>query len=353
MKFWGLAVLGVACAHPLWSQTPAPDPTSTPSAAAASASDSASDLAFSSAPSPLSASDAAASYVSTPAPLATSQEFEVSQLIAGGQREEAEKIIVSELTAMPRDPKWITLLAEVRIDQGQEREAVKLLQAANQLGGRTALRAMLIGVAECIWNRMDLAEPEFRAAIQMDAFNPTPHYFLGRLLYNQKRYDEAIQESKNAFSLSPGYIRAYENLGLCYQGKHDEAEAEHWFLEAIRRDASSPRKTEWPALDLATMLIHDNRVAEAKPYLEQALAINPKNSKTLLQMGILRERTGDNKGALESFRAAIQVDPQMESAYYQAALVCRQLGQTDQAKQYLDKFMQLHETNKMPMIPPA
>lgn len=347
MRFWSLAVLGVACAHPLWSQTP-PAPTSSPGPAAAS--DSASDPAFSSAPSPVSASDAAGSYASTPA---TDQEFEVNQLIAGGQREEAEKIIVSALRAMPRDPKWITLLAEVRIDQGQEREAVKLLQAADQLGGRTAVRATLIGLAECIWNRMDLAEPEFRAAIQMDAFNPTAHYFLGRLLYNQKRFDEAIQESKNAFSLSPGYIRAYENLGLCYQGKHDEAEAEHWFLEAMRRDASSPRKTEWPALDLATMLIHDNRVAEAKPYLEQALAINPRNSKALLQMGVLRQRAGDNKGALESFRAAIQVDPQMESAYYQAALICRQLGETDQAKQYLDKFMQLHDRNKMPMIPPA
>jgi tetratricopeptide (TPR) repeat protein len=347
VRFWSLAVLGVACAHPLWSQTP-PAATSSPGPAAAS--DSASDPAFSSAPSPVSASDAAGSYVSTPA---TGQEFEVNQLIAGGQREEAEKIIISALRAMPRDPKWITLLAEVRIDQGQEREAVKLLQAANQLGGRTAVRATLIGLAECIWNRMDLAEPEFRAAIQMDAFNPTAHYFLGRLLYNQKRFDEAIQESKNAFSLSPGYIRAYENLGLCYQGKHDEAEAEHWFLEAIRRDASSPRKTEWPALDLATMLIHDNRVAEAMPYLEQALAINPRNSKALLQMGVLRQRAGDNKGALESFRAAIQVDPQMESAYYQAALVCRQLGETDQAKQYLDKFMQLHDRNKMPIIPPA
>ena len=100
-------------------------------------------------------------------------------------------------------------------------------------------------------------------------------------------------------------------------------------------------------LDLATMMIHENRYAEAKPFLTQALDINPHNTDSLLQMGILLERTGDLKGALDQFRAAIESDkagdqPGGASAYYQAARLCKKLGYADEAAQDFNKFNELH-----------
>ncbi len=121
-----------------------------------------------------------------------------------------------------------------------------MLGDAERLGGATALRAQLTGLADSASGRLDLAEPQFRAAIQLDPNYAAAHYFLARLLYTRNRFDEAIQESNHAIALSPDLVRAYENLGLCYEGKHNLKEAERWYLEAIRRDQASENKTEWP-----------------------------------------------------------------------------------------------------------
>jgi hypothetical protein len=69
---------------------------------------------------------------------------EVKALIDSRQIDRAEKIIVDEMMASPRDADWITLLAEVRLGQNRTREALKLLDDANQIAGVTAPREMLI-----------------------------------------------------------------------------------------------------------------------------------------------------------------------------------------------------------------
>ena len=275
---------------------------------------------------------------------------EAKKLIDARELESAEKIIVAEMMTAPQDADWITLLAQVRLGQNRTREALKLLDDADQIAGITATRAMLISLAESQAGHMDRAEPPLRTAIRLDPFNASAHYFLGRLLYTDNRFDESIEESNKAIALAPGFVRAYENLGLCYEGKHDQAEAERWYRKAIDQEASSGNKTEWPMVDLATMLIRENRYAEAKPYLSQALDINPRNIQSLFQMGTLLERTGDLKGALDQFRAAIQSDqagdqPGRASAYYRAALLCKKLGYADEATEDFKKFNEIHDAH--------
>jgi tetratricopeptide (TPR) repeat protein len=268
---------------------------------------------------------------------------DIEVLIANRQLDSAEKIIVSEMMTSPQDPELITLLAEVRLDQGRAPEAVTLLNDAERVGGVTAVRAQLMGLAYSAGGRLDLAEPQFRSAIQLDPDFAAAHYFLARLLYTRNRFDESIQESKAAIGLSADLIRAYENLGLCYEGKHNLKEAERWYLEAIHRDEKNVVKTEWPAVDLGTMLIQEERLSEAKSYLTQALAINPGNAQALFQMGVLLEKSGDAQGAVQKFREAIKSDSNLAGAYYHAARLCQKLGQADEAKQYFARFKQITE----------
>jgi tetratricopeptide (TPR) repeat protein len=265
---------------------------------------------------------------------------EVRTLIANRQLDAAEKIIVTHMMIQPQDPELITLLAEVRMDQGRAEEALTLTGDAERLGGATALRAHVAGLAYSGLGRLDLAEPQFRRAIQLDPRFVAAHYFLARLLYTRNRFDQAIAESKTTIALSPDFVRAYENLGLCYEGKHDLKEAEIWYHEAIRRNADSTTKTEWPMLDLATMLIRDERIREARSYLEQALAINPHNAQSLFEMGVLLEKSGDRERALAEFREAMKYDETLAGAYYHAARICQVLGYREEAERYFAKFNQ-------------
>jgi Tfp pilus assembly protein PilF len=271
--------------------------------------------------------------------IAADDQPNVQTLIATRQLDRAEQIIVSQMMTKPQDPGLITLLAEVRFDQGRGPEALTLLSDAERLGGVTALRAQLTGLAD----RLDLAEPQFRTATQLEPNYAAPHYFLARLLYTRNRFDEAIQESKNAIALSPGLVRAYENLGLCYEGKHDLKEAERWYMAAIHQNETSESKTEWPLLDLATMLVHNEQIAEAKRYLEQAPAINPNNAQSLFEMGVLLEKSGNSQDALHEFRDAMRFDPNLASAYYHTARICQKLGRVEEAQQYFVKFKEVSE----------
>lgn len=269
-------------------------------------------------------------------------------LIDARQLDSAEKIIIEQMMTAPRDAAWITLLAEVRLGQNRTREALKLLDDANQIDGVSAARSMLISLAESQAGHMDLAEPPIRNAIRLEPDNATAHYFLARLLYTDNRFDEAIEESKKAVSLAPGFVRAYENLGLCYEGKYQLEEAKRWYLKAIDVEATSNTKTEWPALDLAVLLIHQNRLDEAKPYLVQVLQLNPNNTQALVHMGTLLERSGDLKGALDEYRAAIasehtNLQPGVASAYYKAARICKKLGYNDEATKDFNKYSEVHD----------
>jgi len=223
---------------------------------------------------------------------------EVRALIARRQLDSAERMIVSQMMTNPQDPELITLLAELRVDQGRTPEALTLLDDAERLGGVTPLRAQLAGLADTAAGRLDLAERQFRTAIRLDPKYAAAHYFLARTLYTRNHFEEAIKESKATIALSPAFVRAYENLGLCYEGKQQFEKAERWYLEAIRWETSGGTKSEWPLLDLATMLIRNNRAVEARPYLSQALAVNPRNAQVVFEMGVVLEKSGDSRGSL-------------------------------------------------------
>ncbi|MEO0180297.1 MAG: tetratricopeptide repeat protein [candidate division WOR-3 bacterium] len=60
----------------------------------------------------------------------------------------------------------------------------------------------------------DMAEEEYRKAIEMNPMDAEAHYNLGVLLYNQGRYEEAEKEFREAIRIKPDYAGAHLSLGL-------------------------------------------------------------------------------------------------------------------------------------------
>jgi len=273
---------------------------------------------------------------------------EIEALIQDKQITTAEKVIVGKLVADPRNAELITLLAEVRFDQRRYKEAMELVGDAEAIAGPTAKGATLRGLVAVAQSRLDLAEPRFREAIRLDPNYAFVHYYLSRLLYTRNHFNESIQESNAAIALTPNLVRAYENLGLCYEAMQQINEAKKWYLEAIKRQASGGRQTEWPSLDLATMLIRNDRVEEARPYLLEALKLNPNNSKSHLQMAIVLEKAGDLAGALRELQRTINLDPTKADAHYRAGRIYQRLGQKDLADKEFAQFQKVSEAQRRP-----
>lgn len=55
-----------------------------------------------------------------------------------------------------------------------------------------------------------------QAALAANASDARAHYFLGNLLYDKKRYDEAIREWESSVRLDPSFAIPWRNLGIAY-----------------------------------------------------------------------------------------------------------------------------------------
>jgi Flp pilus assembly protein TadD len=94
----------------------------------------------------------------------------------------------------------------------------------------------------------------------------------------------------------------------------------------------------------------NDRVGEAKPYLVDALNLNPDNPKSHFQMAIVLENTGDLDGALRQLEQTTKLDPTMAGAHYRAARIYKKLGKKDLADKEFAQFQGISEAQHSPAL---
>jgi tetratricopeptide (TPR) repeat protein len=90
-------------------------------------------------------------------------------------------------------------------------------------------------------------------------------YYLGRAKYNEQRFEEAGSAFKQCLRLDPKNVRAEDNLGLVYAALNRHDEAVSAYQKAISWQAQSLVKDSGPLIDLGTLLLDDDRAADAVP----------------------------------------------------------------------------------------
>jgi tetratricopeptide (TPR) repeat protein len=265
---------------------------------------------------------------------------EVRMLIEQRQLARAEDSVVRHIANEAHNPQWILLLAEIRLDQQRHEESLQLLEGARQLGDSSAQTHLLAGLNYVALNRLDLAEPEFRAALDRDPRSAPASYYLGRLLYTKNLFPEAIEKTKKAIELDPNLVRAYDNLALCYEAIQNEPEAERTYLAGVNKQRASGLKVEWPALNLGLLLLRSGDTVRAKGYFEEALKINPNSAEAHFRLGVVLEKDKDFDGALERYRKAVEADPKLAKSYYRSALIFLRIGKDAEAKAQFRAFEQ-------------
>jgi Flp pilus assembly protein TadD len=94
--------------------------------------------------------------------------------------------------------------------------AVRLEKARRGVADKASVREAL-GRAYFALGRLDEAEVEFRAVIEMAPSNDYAHYCLARVLQRRGRFDEAAGHVKLARAMRPGDPR-YEDQSLPPRG---------------------------------------------------------------------------------------------------------------------------------------
>jgi tetratricopeptide (TPR) repeat protein len=192
--------------------------------------------------------------------------------------------------------------------------------------------------------RYALAEPELRGALAHNPDNSLAHSLLALCLGRQKQVAEATLEAHTAIGLAPDWPFSHCALAEVMLDRNRPEEAETAIREAIRLDPYNPqqfgllsaihlnRKRWQEALDAAEAglaldaehvscsncraiaLTQLGRRAEAATAIDETLARSPENPFSHANHGWNYLHQGNAPRALEHFREALRLDPNLEYA---------------------------------------
>lgn len=193
-------------------------------------------------------------------------------------------------------------------------------------------------------SRHDLAEQELRRYVAAEPNDPLAHALLGLCLAERKAFKEATEAAQTAVRLAPDLALAHRAVASILNDRQHHDEASRAIEEAIRLDPEDAasfsllaqirlNQRRWRdalaaaeqglALDpehvdctnlRAIALVQLGRKAEAGETIEAALAREPENAVTHANQGWTSLHEDDHTRALEHFREALRLDPQLEWA---------------------------------------
>jgi Flp pilus assembly protein TadD len=250
--------------------------------------------------------------------------------------------------------------------------AVDEFRAALQLDPSLVLRARFpLAVALFELHRSDEARRELETVRHEVGDHPNVLYYLGRLDLEDRNFDTAIRNLKEAATAKPKppFPDTAYYLGFAYYKHGDLTAAEKWLKEAARlnpRDARAQyqlgfvyrkegreedaRKTLAASEELRRLDDNESKVRtecgkkldqgpgeEARRFCEQLYA--PEDAEKLAALGTLYGQHGDLEAALRPFRRAADLAPQSPQMQYNLALAYFQLNRFEEARGSLAKVI--------------
>lgn len=139
----------------------------------------------------------------------------------------------------------------------------------------------------------------------------------GDRLFNEEKYDQAIEQYSEVLESNPGDINALYNRGRSYEelGKFDLAEND--FLTLLEMD----EKNISAFLSLSKISYKKEAYNKAVLFADRALALNESSAQGHFLLARAKHQLGYVDSALESYSLAINIDRDYGEAYlYRGAL---------------------------------
>ena len=255
----------------------------------------------------------------------------------------AEQILVHEIDRNPRSPNLLTLAAGVFFLDGKYLNAATALKKAEAVAPLDDQSRFTLAMSYIAMDRRDWARPELEKLAQKNADNPLYLYWLARLDYDAQQYPAAIEKLERVIAIDPHYMKAYDNLGLCYEaaGRLDDAVAT--YQRAVDLNRQGRPVSPWPPLNLGTLLVKLERFDDAEKYLRDSLLADPKFAQAHYVFGMLLEKRGRDEDAIRELELAAALDTAYAQPHYALGRIYRRSGKTTKAVAELNQFEKLKQ----------
>lgn len=237
----------------------------------------------------------------------------------------------SYAAANPNSDDALYLLGYVRFRQDRPRESLATFARAVKTRPPQASDLKIAALDYVLLNDYDDAARYLEQSLTMNPADDEARYHLGRVRYQQNKFDLAIAAFRLVLQHDPENLKAHNNLGLCLEAKDQTSPAIAEYRKAIDLDAKAPDHTEQPYLNEGKLLNTLNRASEAVSVLTEAVRISPSSSSSHYELGRAQFALGNLEDAQTELQKAIKLDPQNSSVHYLLGRVLSRMGKADEA----------------------
>lgn len=200
--------------------------------------------------------------------------FRAKALVNTGDFAAAATELDAYIATKPQSDDALYLLGFVRFRQNQPRESLETFARASKIRPPEASDLKIAALDYVLLNDYTSAARYLEQSLAMDPADNEALYHLGRVRYQQNRFDLAVVAFESLLQREPGNVKAEDNLGLSLEATGKSAAAIFAYRKAIEMDAKPDSHSEQPYLNLGKLLNTLNREAEAVPVLAKAITIN-------------------------------------------------------------------------------
>ena len=192
-------------------------------------------------------------------------------------------------------------------------------------------------VNRLLWNWPE-AEKELRRGVELNPTYATGHKWYGNVLFDLRRFDEAISEYKRAQEIEPLSLIISANLAESYLQSGDLNAAAVQCQRAIDLDPN------WYYVRLLQTLVYlkQGRNSEALSEAEKSVELSKRLSTPLAFLGIVYAQTGRRDEAETVINELKQKYGQGRANGYDIARIYAALNEKDQVFEWLEKDFQSH-----------
>jgi tetratricopeptide (TPR) repeat protein len=184
-------------------------------------------------------------------------------------------------------------------------EAVTLFEAYTMRKPKNAWGHYMLGLSA--WKSGDLVKSEtaLQTALGIDPMHMKSHVNLGRVLIEQKRYDDAVAQLAKASEVDPESVTVQRLMARVFTAQHKTDEA----IEAYRRAIALDELDAWSMNNLGLLYLEQGFTEDALPYFARAAELKANVPVFFNNLGMALEHTGRFVAAAEAYRGALAADP--------------------------------------------
>jgi tetratricopeptide (TPR) repeat protein len=267
----------------------------------------------------------------------------IAEALRAGDYARAEALLVEAAEARPEAADVLRLLGGVFFLRGRPLNAAVALKKAEAIEPLDERSRFTLVMSYVVLGRRDWARPELETLIRAAPGNPLYVYWTARLDYDDGQYAEAVEHLLRAIDLDPGFAKAHDNLGLCYEALGRFEDAVRSFEEAIRLNRESRPRSPWPTLNLGLLLIRLDRLDEAEARFREAARADPGFPQAHYQLGLVLDKTGRAREAVPELEEAARLDESYAEPHFALARLYRRAGDREKAQRALERFQRIKD----------